>query len=207
MLGLKDQMIALIENYGVIALFLSLTLETLGLPLPGESALITAAATAGPGGLNIWNVAIAAYVAAVLGDNIGYLIGRRYGKAVILRYGARIGITQQKYVKAEEIADRYGAIMVIVARFIVLLRQLNGLVAGSAGMHWVTFLAANLLGAALWVGFWSVLAYQFGQNVSILPWIWTHLSTVAAVVVPLLIVAMIGLVWWSRRRDSDITRL
>ena len=66
MLGLKDQMIALIENYGVIALFLSLTLETLGLPLPGESALITAAATAGPGGLNIWNVAIAAYVAAVV---------------------------------------------------------------------------------------------------------------------------------------------
>jgi len=171
MLWIKDHLLALVEQYGVIALFFSILLETLGLPLPGESALIASSAAAGAGKLSIWHVVIAAYVAAVLGDNIGYLIGRRYGKTVILRHGERIGITHDKYARAEEITAKYGPLMVIAARFIVLLRQLNGLVAGSTGMHWAKFLIANLIGAALWVGFWATLAFQFGHSVSIVPWI------------------------------------
>lgn len=202
---IKDHLLALVEQYGVLALFVSLTLETLGLPLPGESALIALSAAAGAGKLSLWHVVGAAYVAAVLGDNIGYLIGRRYGKAVILRYGVRLGITHAKYEKAEAIAARYGPLMVVAARFVVLLRQLNGLVAGSTGMHWAAFLGANLVGAALWVGFWSTLAYRFGHDVSIVPWIWTHLSLVAMVAIPALL-AVVGVLYWHlRRRERDIT--
>jgi len=205
MLWIKDHLLTLVEQYGVIALFLSITLETLGLPLPGESVLIASSAAAGAGKLNIWYVVTAAYVGAVLGDNIGYLIGRRYGKTVILRYGGRVGITHEKYVKAEAITARFGPFMVIAARFLPLLRQINGLVAGSTGMHWAAFLGANLFGAALWVGFWAALAYRLGQDVTILPWFWNHLALVAMVVIPVLLV-LIGLLYWrSRRNRGDIT--
>ena len=207
MLWIKDHLLALVEQYGVIALFFSITLETLGLPLPGESALIASSAAAGAGKLNIWHVVIAAYVAAVLGDNIGYLIGHRYGKAVILRYGERIGIAYDKYARAEEITAKYGPFMVIAARFIVLLRQLNGLVAGSTGMHWAKFLIANLIGAALWVGFWSTLAYRLGHDASIVPWVWHHLSLVAMVGIPALLLVIAVLYWHVRWRKDDITEM
>ena len=204
MLWIKDHLLTLVEQYGVIALFLSITLETLGLPLPGESALIASSAAAGAGKLNIWHVVIAAYVAAVLGDNIGYLLGRRYGKAVILRYGGRIGITHEKYAKAEAVTAKYGPLMVIAARFVPLLRQINGLVAGSTEMHWAAFLGANLFGAALWVGGWTTLAYRLGRDVSIVPWIWNHLALVAMVVIPVLLISIALLYWRSRRKKGDI---
>lgn len=202
MLWLKDHLLNLVEHYGIIALFFAILLETLGLPLPGESALIASAVAAGAGDLNIWSVILAAYVAAVLGDNIGYLIGRRYGRAVILRHGARIGITHDKYRRAEIAAQRFGPLMVIGARFVILLRQLNGLVAGTIGMHWAAFLGANLIGAALWVGFWSAVAYHLGHSVSLLPWIWNHLSVVAMVAVPLLM-GLLGVLYWRQRRRTD----
>lgn len=202
---IKDYLLTLVEHYGVIALFFSITLETLGLPLPGESVLIASSAAAGAGNLSIWHVVIAAYVAAVLGDNIGYLIGRRYGKAVIIRYGDRLGITHEKYEQVEAVAAKYGPLMVIAARFIVLLRQLNGLVAGSVGMHWATFLGANLIGAALWVGVWSALAYQFGHDVTILPWIWHHLALVAMVVMPILLIVIALLYWRLRRKKRNMS--
>lgn len=190
MIWLKTTMLAMIDQYGVIALFVALTLETVGLPIPGESALIVTSAIASTGQINIWHVAIAGYLGAVLGDNIAYFIGRRYGRAVVLARGARFGITPERFARAEGIAQRYGPIMVIVARFVVLLRQLNGLVAGTSGMHWMTFLLSNLLGAALWVGFWTVLAYKFGRTVSIVPFVQSHLY----LVISLAVVALIGVI-------------
>lgn len=201
MLWLKTTLLALIAQYGVAALFVGLTLETLGLPLPGETALITLSAAAGAGKLSIWHVAAAAWLGAVLGDNIGYLIGRRYGKAVILRYGGRVGITHEKFKKAEAVATKYGPFMVVGARFLPLLRQINGLVAGSAGMHWIAFAAANFFGAAVWVGFWSTVAYQFGHNVSVVPVLWHHLSAFAMALVPVLLIAG-GLLYRRARRRS-----
>ena len=97
-----------------------------------------------------------------------------------------------------------GPLMVIGARFVVLLRQLNGLVAGSSRMHWLTFLLSNMLGAALWVGFWAILAYRLGQSVTILPYIGRHIGVLVAIVVPLLIGALIfGYVHLRRSRMSD----
>lgn len=154
-----------LRSYGTLALFVTLTLETFGAPLPGESALIIAASAAATGTLDIWTVAIAAFCAAVLGDNIAYCVGRRYGRTAVLRAGRRFGLTELGFSKAEAMVARHGPLIVAAARFIVLLRQLNGLVAGTARMPWTHFLVANIIGAAAWVGFWTVLAYRFGHDV------------------------------------------
>ena len=182
-----------VGEYGVVALFLTLFFETLGAPLPGESALILASGAAAAGKLDIRAVVLAAWLGSILGDNAAYLIGRKLGRPAVLRYGSRVGVTEGAYAKAEAITHRYGPLMVVVARFVVILRQLNGLVAGTTGMPWLHFLAANLVGAALWVGLWATLAYKFGQKLDVLPFFWHHLSLVAAVAIPLLILGLAAL--------------
>jgi membrane protein DedA with SNARE-associated domain len=169
-----------------------MTLESLGAPVPGESAVIFASAAAAAGKLDIRAVAAAAFAGAVLGDNIGYLIGRKLGRPVILRYGRHVGVGEAQLDRAERIARRHGPAMVVVARFVVLLRQLNGIVAGTTGMHWATFGIANAVGAALWVGVWTTLAYRFGHSArDLLPFLWHHATLVAAVAIPLLILGLV----------------
>ena len=182
-----------VGEYGVVALFLTLFFETLGAPLPGESALILASGAAAAGKLDIRAVVLAAWLGSILGDNAAYLIGRKLGRPAVLRYGGRVGVTEGAYAKAEAITHRYGPLMVVAARFVVILRQLNGLVAGTTGMPWLHFLAANLVGAALWVGLWATLAYKFGQKLDVLPFFWHHLSLVAAIAIPLLILGLAAL--------------
>lgn len=192
-----------LEHYGALALFVTTTLEALGAPLPGESAVIAASAAAAAGKLSIVHVVLAAFLGSVLGDNIGYLIGRDLGRPVILRYGSKVGVTEATLSRAEGIMRRRGPLIVVIARFVVLLRQLNGLVAGTTGMPWPRFLAANLLGAALWVGVWVTLAYKLGHEADVLPWIWHHLGLVAAVVVPGLFLVLIGARMFGRGGKAD----
>jgi len=191
---------SLISEYGIAALFLSVTLEALGAPLPGESAVIVASAAAAAGKLDIYAVAAAAFVAAVTGDNIGYLLGRKLGRPVITRYGSRIGLTDANFDRVEKVVRRHGPLIVVVARFVVVLRQLNGIVAGTTGMPWPTFLLANAVGAALWVGVWTTVAYKFGHSTDIIPFIWHHLSAAMAIGMPLLLVGLAIL--HLRRRGS-----
>jgi membrane protein DedA with SNARE-associated domain len=188
--GIAHHLESLISEYGVAALFLSVTLEALGAPLPGESAVILASTAAAAGKLNIYAVAAAAFLAAVLGDNIGYIIGRKLGRPVITRYGARFGLTDAAFDRVEAVARKRGPFMVVIARFVVVLRQLNGIVAGTTRMPWPIFLLANAAGAALWVALWTALAYKFGHATDVVPFIWHHLSAVMAIAVPLLIVGL-----------------
>lgn len=194
----------LIREYGLPGLFVDVFLEALGLPLPGETLLIFAAGLAALGQLSIFGVAIAAFLAAVAGDNVGYLIGRKLGRPLIVHHGSRFGITHERLQMAEDIIQKRGPIIVASARFFVLLRQLNGIAAGSAGMHWLRFLIANAVGAALWVGFWTTIAYHFGKDASLIPEIWHHLSRVAMIVVPALVIAAAAatLWFWLRRRGA-----
>lgn len=192
-----------IAQYGLAALFVSVSLEALGAPLPGESAVMFASGAAATGELDIRAVAATAFVAAVVGDNAGYLIGRILGRATVARAAGRFGIGEAHLAKTEAAAHRFGPVMVVFARFVVILRQLNGIVAGTTGMRWPVFLAANMLGAALWVGLWSTLAYRLGHSVDIIPVLWHHLGLVAAIAVPLLIAAMF-VVWWRVRRHRNV---
>lgn len=194
----------LIRQFGLPGLFVDVFLEALGMPLPGETLLIFASGLAALGQLNIIGVALTAFAAAVAGDNVGYFIGRRLGRPLIVRYGSRFGITHERLQMAEKIIQKRGPIIVAFARFVVLLRQLNGIAAGTAGMHWLRFLVANAVGAALWVGFWTMLAYHFGKDASLLPDLWHHLSRTAMFVVPGLIVLAVvaSFLLWMRKRKG-----
>jgi membrane protein DedA with SNARE-associated domain len=190
----------IVAQYGLLALGASVTLESIGLPFPAESALMIASGAAAAGDLDIRAVAAVAFVAAILGDNVGYLIGRRLGRPAILRLGSRFGIIEGGLDRAEAAASRWGPFMVVFARFVVLLRQLNGLVAGTTGMRWPVFLVANTAGAALWVGLWTTLVYRFGHSIELLPALWHHTSAVAAGVVAVVVAGSVTALLLHRRR-------
>ena len=154
----------LVATYGYLGVLVSITLESFGVPLPAESLLIVASWVAAKGQLNIVIVVAVAWFAAVLGDNIGYLIGRLVGHRVIERFGPYVGATPPLVEKFRGLFFRYGPAIIIVARLIEVLRQMNGILAGSMGMPWWRFVVCNMIGAAIWVAIWGYGAYLFGEH-------------------------------------------
>ncbi|MEV7499566.1 DedA family protein [Streptomyces sp. NPDC093018] len=155
----------LLGHYGYWAVGAVILVEDFGIPAPGETILLAAGVYAGAGELDIVKVALIAFAAAVVGDNIGYLIGHFGGRAFVHRWGKYVFLTPKRFAAAEDFFARHGGVIVTVARFIEGLRQANGIVAGTSGMHWRRFLAFNALGAALWVGLWTTLAYLAGSHI------------------------------------------
>ncbi len=153
-----------VHEYGAAAIFLILTLESFGAPLPGESLLIVAAILAGRGELSFPALLCSAWAGAVTGDNIGYLIGRRLGHRLLWRFGGMVGLKSDRLRKVEAIFARYGPLTVGFARFFSVLRQLNGVVAGSLEMDWWRFLVFNALGGALWVIVWTMAGFYLGKH-------------------------------------------
>lgn len=156
----------LLEHYGYWAVGTVVLVEDFGVPAPGETILLAAGVYAGAGRLNVVVVALIAFAAALVGDNIGYLIGRLGGRPFVHRWGKYVFLTPERFAAAEEFFTRHGGKIVTVARFIEGLRQANGIIAGTAGMPWPRFLAFNALGAALWVGLWTTLAYLAGNHIT-----------------------------------------
>ncbi|AWN15612.1 DedA family protein [Salinisphaera sp. LB1] len=154
----------IISDYGPWAIFVLVLIEDFGIPVPGETALISAALLASQGKMPIELLLPAAWLGAVIGDNIGYAIGRFGGRRVVLRHGARVGITEARLARIERFFQRRGGAIVIVARFFVGLRQLNGIVAGIGCMAAPRFALYNAIGAALWVGAWGFGTYWFGKH-------------------------------------------
>jgi membrane protein DedA with SNARE-associated domain len=153
-----------LKHYGYLAVFAAVFLEDFGIPMPGETLLIAGALLASQGSFNIYILMITALCAATLGDNVGYAIGRYGGRRLVLRYGKYLRLTQDRLQRAERFFQTRGAVVVVVARFFEILRQLNGIVAGVSGMRWWRFLVYNATGAVLWVGFWSILFFQLGRQ-------------------------------------------
>ncbi|MCW7942643.1 alkaline phosphatase [Streptomyces hygroscopicus] len=156
----------LLSHYGYWAVGVLVFVEDFGVPAPGETVLIAAGVYAGAGQLNIVTVAVIAFAAAVIGDNLGYLIGRVGGRSFVHRWGRYVFLTPKRFHAAEVFFTRHGGKIVTVARFVEGLRQANGILAGTSGMRWRRFLAFNALGAALWVGLWATLAYLAGTHVT-----------------------------------------
>jgi membrane protein DedA with SNARE-associated domain len=194
MTGFEQELAAVqpyLQEYGYVAVFVVLFLESFGAPVPGESLLIAAALLAAHGDLHVVPLLGAAWSAAVLGDNVGYGIGRFGGRRLVEGYGPKVGITAPRLARVEDFFRRYGPEVVLVARFFVLLRQLNGVTAGTVDMPWHRFLLYNAVGAALWVGFWGLGVYFVGEQVgTVFPWLrrlgYAALAAAIAVVVVLL---------------------
>jgi membrane protein DedA with SNARE-associated domain len=188
-----------VGDYGYLAVALGILLEDFGLPTPGETLLITGAILASGGALNIWALLLLAWIGAVIGDNIGYVIGRTGGHRLMTRYGGRLGITTERLRRVEDFFHRYGDAVVLFARFVIILRQFNGIAAGTLEMHWLRFLALYAMGAALWVGFWGLLAFWLGKRLLVLL---DEVHAVAPLVVAVMVIAILALaaaLWWRHR--------
>lgn len=146
-------------QYGVYAVFLIIFFESFGLPAPGEIVLISASTLAILGKLDILTMLFCAFWGGVLGNCIGYTIGRYGGKKLLLRYGYLIKLTPEKLDKFESKLNHNGFFFIVIARFIIVARQLNGIIAGSGEMKFLTFFYANVIGAALWVLAWGAAPY------------------------------------------------
>jgi membrane protein DedA with SNARE-associated domain len=154
----------ILDRWGYLAVAGVIGVESFGVPAPGQTIMVAAAIYAGAGRLNVVAVAAIAFVAAVLGDNIGYWIGVRGGRRIVHRFGKYVLITPERLERAEKFFARRGNRIVVVARFIDGLRQLNGVIAGITAMPWRTFLIYNAIGAALWVGWWTTVSYVLGTH-------------------------------------------
>ncbi|MGW2469731.1 DedA family protein [Streptomyces bauhiniae] len=195
----------LLGHYGYWAVGAVVFLEDFGVPAPGETILLAAGVYAGAGQLNIVAVAVIAFAAAVLGDNVGYVIGRTGGRAFVERWGKYILLTPKRFEAAETFFRRHGGKIVTVARFVEGLRQANGIIAGTTGMPWPRFLAFNALGAALWVGLWSSLAYLAGSHITAVYDEIVRYQRYVLIAVGLLVAALIvrHLIRRRRARRSD----
>ncbi len=187
-----------IHHYGVAAVFVILVFESLGIPLPGESLLIVAAILAGRGDISFPGLLISACAGAVLGDNIGYLIGRLLGHRLVWRYGAKIGLTAKRLRKVEAAFVRYGPMTVAFARFFNVLRQLNGIVAGTVKMEWRRFLAFNALGAALWVLVWTMAGFYLGRHGTHIAVVLHKLGFLGAIFAAIALMVILALVFGRR---------
>lgn len=156
----------LLENYGYLAVGGLIFVEDFGVPSPGETVLIAGAVYAGAGRLNVVAVGLVGFFAAVLGDNVGYLIGHLGGRPLALRFGRYVFLTEERLDRAESFFHRHGGKVVVIARFVEGLRQANGIIAGITRMAWPRFLLFNAIGAALWVGLWTCVGFLAGANIT-----------------------------------------
>ena len=198
--GFLNSLAGPLNHYGLWAVLLFVLIEDFGIPVPGETILIAASVYAGTGRLNVVAVAAVGFIAAVTGDNSGFAIGHFGGRALALRWGRYVFLTEERLDKAASFFDRHGAWIITVARFVEGLRQANGIVAGITGMRWLRFLVFNALGAALWVGTWVSIGYLAGSHISSIYSYITRYSYYALIVAGLVVVALIARHLLRRRR-------
>ncbi|MGW4894083.1 DedA family protein [Kitasatospora sp. NPDC004240] len=149
--------------YAMVGLIIGL--ESLGIPLPGEIALVSAALLSAQGVVNPWGVAICAIAGAIIGDSIGYSIGRRGGKPLFEKLGRKFPkhFGPDHLASAERSFQKWGMWAVFFGRFIALLRIFAGPLAGALKMPYWRFLIANVLGGIVWAGGTTLLVYQVGK--------------------------------------------
>jgi membrane protein DedA with SNARE-associated domain len=191
-----------LNRFGYLALGL-VFLEDFGVPVPGETVLIISAVYAGTGRLSIVLVAIIAFFAAILGDNVGFAIGHFGGRPLAERYGKYIFLTPERLDKTARFFDRHGGKVIVIARFVEGLRQANGIIAGITGMHWTRFLPFNMLGAALWVGVWVSVGYFSGSHINSIYDAATRYELYFGIAVALAILAFIGRRWLRMRKERN----
>jgi membrane protein DedA with SNARE-associated domain len=185
--------------YGLWVLFGMVFLESTGVPLPGETALITAALYAGSTHrFSLIEVIGVAFAAAVAGDTMGYLIGRSLGLRLLERYGKYVRLTENRLKVGEYLFWRHGSKIVFIGRFVALLRVLVALLAGANRMKWPRFAVMNALGAFCWATLMAGGAYAFGDRVRA-----AEQPLAIGLLVVALIAAAIG-VFFYRRYESDI---
>lgn len=155
-----------ITSYGSLAVAVLVMLESLGLPLPGETALVSAAIYAGTTHhIDIVVLIASAAAGASLGGIIGYWIGRRAGYPALLRHGSRIGLTERRLLAGHWLFENHGGKIVVFGRFFAVLRALAALLAGVTRMEWRRFLIFQIAASILWATLYGGAADIFGKQI------------------------------------------
>jgi membrane protein DedA with SNARE-associated domain len=160
----------LIAHWGYLAIFGVVILGNMGLPIPEETILLLAGYLVWEGQLRLLLVLLVGVLGAVTGDNLGYWIGRKFGRPALERYGHWVLVTPDRLDAVQRAVTRYGALTVFVARFLPGLRFLAGPVSGMTGLRPLAFIAANVCGAAVYVptavGLGYAVGYGFGEQLA-----------------------------------------
>ncbi len=157
----------LLRSFGTIGLILIIFAESgllIGFFLPGDSLLFTAGLFASSGRLNIWVILIGCFVAAVVGDQVGYAFGKRVGPSIFNRPNSRL-FKQEHVQRANEYFEEHGAKTIVMARFVPVVRTFAPILAGVGTMPYRTFLMFNLLGGFLWAVGVTLLGYFLGEQI------------------------------------------
>jgi membrane protein DedA with SNARE-associated domain len=156
----------LVASHGYWVLATVVALESMGIPMPGETMLVTAAIYAGTTHrLNIGLVIAAAALGAIVGDNVGYWLGREFGYRLLLRYGPLLRINTPRIKLGQYLFYRHGGKVVFFGRFIAILRAIAALLAGTNRMPWWRFLFFNATGGIVWAAGFGMAAYGAGEYV------------------------------------------
>lgn len=182
-----NDILSLISQYGYLIVFFGVLLESAGVPLPGETILIASGVMVHRGVLDPGDAVFFGILGAVVGDQIGYWIGRVGGRPFVLRWGRYVLITPERLARAEDFFARHGGKAVFLARFVAGLRVFGALVAGISGMPWRYFLLYNALGGAVWATAAVLVGYVLSGSTGLVEH-WLGKASIALVALILLIV-------------------
>lgn len=182
-----------LHRYGYAAVAVAVMLEGVGIPLPGAILMGGAALLAGQGEMNVLAVLLTAWLAAMAGDNLGYWIGRRGGRRLLLK----AGVSRRRLARFDAFFRRYGVWLLLFGRFFDGTRQLDSLVAGSVLMPWLRFVLADVAGTALWVFTWVIGLYALDRHAALLHRFLTHINPWVAGIA---LAGLVILLYWLFRR-------
>ena len=189
----------LLSVYGYWAVLVFVSIESIGIPFPGETMLLAAAIFAGTTHkLFIVFVIIAAAAGAILGDNVGFFIGREGGFRLLRRYGRYIRLNDRKLKLGQYLFKKHGGKVVFFGRFVAVLRALAAFLAGTNRMRWPRFLIFNALGGIVWATIYGLAGYFLGNNIQ-------HLTgPVGIVTVVLALLIIIAFLIFLRRNEHRL---
>jgi len=195
----------LLASYGYLAVALGVMVESMGIPIPGETMLLLAAAYAGAGGLDVRGVIVAAALGAIVGDSIGYEIGRLGGRALLEHYGHLLHLSKRHLARAEAFFARYGDKTVFFGRFTALLRTFSAFLAGVNRMPYRRFLLFNAAGGILWAVSFGLLGAAFGSQWPLIErWAGRAGLLIAGVLV---LIVLAAILWrWAVQHEAEIRR-
>jgi membrane protein DedA with SNARE-associated domain len=154
---------AYISTYGYLAIFVIVGMESAGIPMPGETALVTAAILAGEGTLRLYGVIGAAAAGAIIGDNCGYWVGREFGFPLAYRYGRYVNLDEKRLKLGQYLFLKHGGKIVFFGRFVALLRAFAAFLAGVNRFNWEKFFFFNAAGGIVWASIFGAGGYLLGR--------------------------------------------
>lgn len=166
----------------------------IGLVVPGETTMLLGGAVAGQGAVDLYLLMAIAWFAAWLGDTTSFFLGRRLGRDFVLKYGARVGISNERFEKVEAYFDRHGGKTIFIGRWISLVRALAPFIAGSSGMQYRAFVPYSVLGTGLWATLHILVGYFFSRSIETAG----HYAARGAFALATLIALVIGTVYLVR---------